>query len=342
MIKIDRAIQRILLFVLTMVFVWACSRNIPSTPPQAVQPAANCQQIEHDAGVAKVCGQPQTIAVLSPYLLDMLLSLDQQPAAYADAYLNQRKFDRPVEQIRYLGGKITTQPINLGDRSRPSLEALSLLKPDLILGEQWQNTQGKYELFSKIAPTILLDDQKGGWKQSIQKVAQAIDHPEKVQQILAAREQQITAARNQLASVVAKHPRVLLLSSGNLSAGFYPYGQDRSVYSELLEALGFQVVRLEESLLKNAGDAPPISVEMLPQLETDSLIVLAWDENDEANATGWKRKQQEWNQIPVLKTLPVSQAGRVYFMDSYLTMMRGPIAEQLILEDLLKQFTPSV
>jgi hypothetical protein len=57
--------------------------------------------------------------------------------AYTDAYLNQHKFDRPAEQIGYLGSKITTQPVNLGDRSHSSLEALSLLKPDLILGEQW-------------------------------------------------------------------------------------------------------------------------------------------------------------------------------------------------------------
>ncbi len=55
---------------------------------------------------------------------------------YADAYLTQHKFDRSAEQIRYWGSKITTQPVT-------SLEAFSLLKPDLILGEEWQNTQGK-------------------------------------------------------------------------------------------------------------------------------------------------------------------------------------------------------
>jgi iron complex transport system substrate-binding protein len=339
MMMIARLVRSLLLFTLTVLLILGCSRTIPHMPQQKPLLAA-CRRIEHDAGSTELCNQPHTIAVLSPYLLDILLSLGEQPAAYASTSLIRDKLDRPEDQIPYLGDRVMTQPINLGDRSRPSLEALALLKPDLILGELWQGSQGQYELFSQIAPTILLDDQQGGWQRSLQQVAEAIGRSENLQQVMDAREQRISEARQKLTAVVKMHPRILLLSSGDLASGFYAFGQERSVYSDLLEALGFQIVRLNEALLRTIGTAP-LSLEILPELETDILIVLGWDKNNDLNSHAWQQLQHEWNQIPVLKTMAVSQAARVYFMDAHLTMLRGALAEAQILNDLLQRLAPS-
>lgn len=335
---ISQSVRFLLLFGLTVLLIWGCGKTVSPLSQQV--PPANCPKVEHDAGTTEICRSPQTIAVLSPYLLDILLSLGEQPAGYAGVSLSQHKFDRPADQIPYLGNRVMTQPINLGDRSRPSLEALALLKPDLILGELWQGSQGNYELFSRIAPTILLDDQQGGWQRSLQQVAKAIDRSDAIEEMMATRQQRIIAARQKLSAVVSAHPRVLLLSAGNLASGFYPYGQERSVYSELLEALGFEIVRLDDALVKTIGTAP-LSLETLPQFATDLLIVLGWDQNDDGNLLAWQQLQQEWNQIPVLKALSVTQAGRVYFMDAHPTMLRGPIAEAQILQDLLQRLTPN-
>lgn len=344
MTTISRSVRSLLLFALTILLVWGCSRTLSTTPHlssepiQPIQQVANCQSIEHAAGSTKICHQPQKIAVLSPYLLDVLLSLGKQPAGYAGTSIHQGQFDHPAHQIPYLGNRMTTQPINLGDRTYPSLEALALLKPDLIVGELWQGSQGKYDLFSQIAPTILVDDQQGGWQHSLQLVAKAMGRLDAIQPLMSAREQRLIAARQQLSEIVQANPRVLLLSSGDLASGFYAYGQDRSVYSDLLEALGFQITRLHDSLLKTIGTAP-LSLEMLPQLDTDMLIVLGWNNDPDQNSLDLKRIQQEWNQTQVLKALPISQTGQVYFMDGHLTMLRGPIAEAYILSDLLKQLT---
>jgi ABC-type Fe3+-hydroxamate transport system substrate-binding protein len=88
-------------------------------------------------GETQVCGQPQKIVALSPHLLDLLLSLDHQPAGYAEVFPfhKGKYFDNPSQQIPYLGDRVTSQPINLGNRNEPSLERLIKLKPDLILGE---------------------------------------------------------------------------------------------------------------------------------------------------------------------------------------------------------------
>ncbi|BAS60161.1 periplasmic binding protein (plasmid) [Leptolyngbya boryana NIES-2135] len=344
MTTISRLVRSLLLFALTILLVWGCNRTLSTTPHltsepiQPIQPAANCQSIEHAAGSTKICRQPQKIAVLSPYLLDILLSLGEQPAGYAGTSIGQGQFDHPAHQIPYLGNRIITQPMNLGDRTYPSLEALASLKPDLILGELWQGSQGKYDLFSQIAPTILIDDQQGGWQSNLQLIAKAMGRLDVIQPLMFAREQRMSAARQQLNAIVQANPRILLLSSGDLANGFYAYGQDRSVYSDLLEALGFKMTRLNDSMLEAIG-AAPLSLEMLPQLDTDMLIVLGWDSNPNQNSLAWKRLQQKWNQTRLLKALPVSQAGRVYFMDGHLTMLRGPIAEAYILNDLLKQLT---
>ncbi|MBD2091491.1 ABC transporter substrate-binding protein [Microcoleus sp. FACHB-1515] len=304
--------------------------------PKLEQSAQNCRIIEHDVGQTHLCKPLQSIAALSPHVLDIMLALGVEPDAYADvSVLNQRRFDQPAKQIRYLGSRMTKQPINLGDRHSPALETLAFLKPNLILGEAWQGSQGQYDLLSKIAPTALFEDQPvGGWRRSIEGIAKAIDRQDRVSFILAAQEQRIINARQALSPVVAIHPRMLLLSSGSLAAGFYMFGQEPDLYSTLIEKLGFQLVRVD------SFDAP-ISVERLSKIDTDSIIVISWDEADNANPSAWQRRQQEWNQIPVLNALKVSQAGRVYFMDAHLTTLREPIAEELILQDLLKLLAPS-
>jgi iron complex transport system substrate-binding protein len=326
------------LFTLIVLLAWGCSKET-SQMPRSLQSTPDCQQIEHDAGVTQLCGQPRRIAVLSPYMLDLLLSLGEQPIAYAGVAAGRGRFDRPIEQIPYLGSYVTTQPSNLGDRHRPSLEALALSKPDLILGERWQGVQGQYELLSKIAPTVLVDDEQGGWQRSLKTVAKTLDRS--VSRIMAARQERIAQARRQLAAVIDAHPHVLLLGSGNLASGFYPYGQERNVYSDLLEALGFRIVRLDESSLKNI-DISLLSLEALPQIRTNLLIVIGWDESDAKNRPLNRQDfQQEWNQIPVLRALPVTQAGQVYFMDAYATMVRGSLAEAQILSELLQQLAPN-
>lgn len=46
-----------------------------------------------------------------------------QSAGYSEVDLiNKKVFDHPIEQIPYLGNLVTNQPVNLGDRTNPSLE----------------------------------------------------------------------------------------------------------------------------------------------------------------------------------------------------------------------------
>ena len=44
----------------------------------------DCRTIEHEAGETAVCGEPERIVVLGPYVLEPLLALGVQPIAYGD------------------------------------------------------------------------------------------------------------------------------------------------------------------------------------------------------------------------------------------------------------------
>ncbi|PSB07465.1 iron-siderophore ABC transporter substrate-binding protein [Pleurocapsa sp. CCALA 161] len=316
-----------------VILVVACDRSPDSSTSDRPTSASSesCRLVKHEMGETEVCGQPEQVAALSPHILDSMLALGVQPAAYAESVnLNIQTYDNPTEQIPYLGQWVTTQPIGLGDRKSPSLERLAQLQPDLILGEEWNN-QDEYSLLTQIAPTLLFSDTKNpdepqSWQQDIQGIAKALGKEAQGSELLKAFEEQIAHARKALQPVVQKYPRIFLISS-NLTT--HVYSQPESTTARLLKEIGFEIVQPEGT----KGEAE-ISQEILPQIETDLIIVLSYSDD---SFHDWEDTvRQKWAQNPLLKSMPVSQQGRVYFVDYYLwgSHTRGPLTDKLILESL--------
>ncbi|AFZ29289.1 periplasmic binding protein [Gloeocapsa sp. PCC 7428] len=323
---------------LLVLFVTACSRQ---SPPTVVSVASSeCRLVQHSIGETQVCGQPEKVAALSPHILDSILALGVQPAAYAETVrLNLPRFDNPATQIPHLGNRITTQPVNLGDRQNPSLETLVQLKPDVIIGEHWLH-QDEYHLLSKIAPTLLFDDTKGEnqhWTNDITGIAQALDREAAAKKLLAAFPQQLATAREKLAPVVAAYPRVLVVSTNQL-ASQVSVAPD-STAGELMNAIGFEIV--SPKLPTQPDTWAQISLEVLPTINTDLIFVIGWTEglyNPE------KELKQAWSQHPLLKTMETFQENRVFFVDYQLwgSNIRGPITDELILQQLPELLLPLV
>ncbi|MBE9166690.1 iron-siderophore ABC transporter substrate-binding protein [Pleurocapsales cyanobacterium LEGE 06147] len=295
-------------------------------------PSTDCRVVKHAGGETTICGKPQKVVALEPKLLSMMLALDVQPFAYADTYLlRARQFDNPSQQIPYLGNFVTTQPINLGDRNNPSLEALTLLKPDLILGIKFQENQ----LLSAIAPTVLIDNTEETWQDNIQILAKALHREDNVQQVIDSHKQQLAEVRSKLAPLINTHPRVLnVVCSQSMDYIEISYSGDAV---RLLEEIGFQSVLLQD-VERKPGVRPVVTIETLSQLDADIIIVHTWLDhwNDESTYNvPLEKLQQKWAKNPLLHNSRAWKEGRVYFVDHRVWgVIGGPMADSLILEQL--------
>jgi len=325
----------------------ACQQqaNQTSDPAVIASNPEDCRKIQHELGETEVCGQPERIVVLGPYVLEYLLALDIQPIGYADhVAFHQGEYTNPSQQIPYLGNRITPPLANVGTAFSPSLEMILKLQPDLILGIEGNNTE-QYETLSRIAPTLLLDyfDPAESWR----AIAQATNQTEQVEQLLAQRQHQLALAQKEFAPLVATHPNVLLLSSSELqdvriesSAGYC---------SSLLEELGFQQVS-PPGIEADSIAATPISLETLPQLNDADLIILfgtnftelqQFTGSDHFEDHQLSDLKQAWEENAIAQSLDASKAGRVYFIPAYLCRgLPGPVGTELYLEELKEQLLP--
>ena len=301
---------------------------------------ADCRTIEHEAGETEVCGEPQRIVVLGPYVLEPLLALGVQPVAYGDhVAFHQGEYDKPNEQIPYLGSRITQPIANVGTAHEPSMEAIAQGQPDLIIGTE-ANVQ-RYDILSQVAPTILL--KYGETENNFKAIAIAVDRIQKAEQLLTKTEQKIAAARETFAPVVTENPDILLITSSQLKE-IAPLDSHTSCTS-LPEQLGFKLVPIPgmETLKPNTSP-PPISIETLPKLNNaDSIIVFGYDFGDGKKLNNFDRNQlskikQAWADNAIAQSMDASKAGQVYFIPTYLCAgLPGAIGTELYLKELEQQ-----
>ncbi|MFB2839023.1 ABC transporter substrate-binding protein [Floridanema evergladense] len=329
----------VILTALVIVTIQGIRNNFSANGDRSLSPvsSANCRTIKHEMGETKVCGQPKKIVVFGSPILESLLTLDIQPSGFADYFMfHKGNFDKPSQQIPYLGNRITTQPANLGLLSSPSIEAILKGQPDLILGTQYNASQ--YKILSKIAPTLLLDWNNA--EKNLKTIAEAIGSSKKAEPLLAETKQQIKTARDSFAPIVAKSPKMLLLHSGKLQDIYL--GDDAfGLCSSLIKKLGFQLI-LPPELNKNYPVS--VSIETLSQFnDADSIILLGSNFSKLDNENSFKEHQllnlkQAWEKNAIAQSLKASKNGRVYFIPYYMCAgLPGSIGTKLYLRELKKQ-----
>ena len=344
MSKARHYLRRLILGICALILVVACSNPNSLQGDLPIANSESCRLVEHDGGKTEICGQPKTVVALSPRALDVMLALNIQPTAYAEAAYTDRKildldrFDNPSEQIPHLGDRITTQPVNLGHRNTPSLEALVALKPDLIVAETWQEN----ELLSKIAPMLLINNQYGkeNWSRRLQIVAQAFGKEEQAKEVIARYEQQLIQTRKKLAPVVNAYPRILPV---NPNENLFSIGSYNSDIAVLLEELGFELVLLEDvPRTTDNSFVPPISLEAFTQLNPDIILVTIWGTDNFYNPESAIAKK--WSKTPLLQNMQAVRKGRIHYLNGQLWggSRSGPIAWQIMLDRLPDLLLPFV
>lgn len=309
-----------------LLLLTACN-NPP--PPNTTQ-TKDCESISHALGKTEVCNAPERVVALDPHVLDLLLSLEVTPIGYAQPrYVASGKAGESLENIRYLGKYMSKPPVNIGTRNQPSLEAITQLNPDLIVG---YGVSGQlYPKLSQIAPTVFprqnWEDYQAqySWQRELKLLGELLDQEQKAQQVLKQYQQQLSGAKAKLKPVIEKHPRVLLLAMSGVNK--------MSVFTEetfpgtLLTQLGWELAT-PQGKTPQYGEIP-ISLETLPSLEPDLIIVMASGYNSV------EAIKQQWQKHSLLKSLPVWEENNVYFVDYQLwSRIRGPLAAEQIFTQL--------
>ncbi|MEM8807276.1 MAG: iron-siderophore ABC transporter substrate-binding protein [Cyanobacteria bacterium P01_G01_bin.38] len=306
----------------------------------------DCRTVQHEMGETEICGQPQQIVAIGPVALETSLALDIQPVGFADHFpIHKGNYDKPSQQIPYVGDLITSPISNVGLSNSPSPEAILKLQPELILAERLD--PGQYNTLSEIAPTLPLELAES--EANLVAVARAVGLTEQAKQTLNETEQNIASARRDFEPFVKNNPKVLLLSAFDLQTMFLgnsAHGTCRSI----VEEIGFQLVALPGFDNSDADLQVPISLEALPELnEADLVIMLGANFNPPEQPKDIESFEdyqladikKSWQENAIAQSLNASQAGRVYFIPAYVCLgLPGPIGTELYLEELKQQLLP--
>jgi len=324
----------IIIVFLAALALSGCGGNAPqngaANPEKIASDSSECQVVKHALGETEICEQPQRVVALDPHTLDLLLSLDLQPIGYAETrYVASENLGGSIKQVPYLGKYLESSLTHVGTRQQPSLETILRLNPDLIL-KNYGADQSLYTRLSQIAPTLLFRDGSNNyqWQQGIRTIAQVTNREQRAQQVIKQHNQRIARARSELKSLT-RGSEILLLAMSGLDRIEVFTGE--TFAGDLLRNLGFKLVT-PEGIQANSREIP-ISLETLPQLHADRMIVMA------SGNSRVKQIEKVWQQNPILRSQPAFQAGQVYFVDYQLwSRIRGPIATKLIIKQIRSLF----
>uniref|UniRef100_UPI000B1887D0 ABC transporter substrate-binding protein n=1 Tax=Vibrio harveyi TaxID=669 RepID=UPI000B1887D0 len=109
--------------------------------------SAKTRVVQDEQGTFKLESTPKRVVVLEFSFVDALAAVGVSPVGVAD----DNDASRVITAVRDL-----VQPWqSVGMRSQPSLEAIAVLKPDLIIADA-ERHRTIYQDLSRIAPTLLL------------------------------------------------------------------------------------------------------------------------------------------------------------------------------------------
>lgn len=321
------------IYAVGLVFLLTACQTSP-TPKATKTDNKDCESISHALGKTEVCDPPERVVALDSHVLDLLLALEVSPIGYAQPrYVASGNAGQSLDNIRYLGKYLTEPPVNIGTREQPSLETITQLNPDLIVGH---GVSGQlHPKLSQIAPTVFPRQNweayqtQYSWQRELTLLGQLLNQEQKAQQVIKQHQQRLTQTKEQLKPIRQKHPRVLLLAMSGLNQMSVFTGE--TFPGTLLTQLGWELV-LPKGKTPQYGEIP-IGLETLPNLKPDLIIVMA------SGYTAVEAMEQQWQDHPLLQSLPAWKANNVYFVDYQLwSRIRGPLAAEQIFTQLQQQF----
>lgn len=274
---------------------------------QVISSSDTTRLVQHAAGETEIPAAPQRIVTLHNVFAEALTAMGLSPVGSVD-----RPSGMPSQLLDALA-----DTASVGNHSEPDFELVLGLEPDLILAQHSQQGDN-YARLTAIAPTLLLDEPEGEWRDWYHGLGEALGQVAAADAAVAAYDEKAAAARAALAEQRAGETVLLLRVR---EKDMRVYGGARRSGPVLYTDLGLTphaLVALDE-------DHTEISFENLPELTADHIFIMVEDED----------KMTTIEQSELWQRLPAVQAGHVYKVNiEPWNQSVGPISFSVIVDDV--------
>ena len=302
------------LVTLSFLIIAACTSQGPSEQ----SPTAACRLIQHAAGESCVPQSPERVVTLTLPALANLIALDIEPIGTAtyDAFSGiniQPYVQDKVEGIEWVGTD-----------DQPSLEKLTQLNPDIILGLKKLH-QPIYPQLTQIAPTVLFEVSDGSdWKQLTLDVAAVFDQTSQAEQLLQDYSRRVNQLKEELGEQGLQQEISIAYALGN---DIYSDAKN-SFPGSILDDVGLRRPPAQDHVSSNNGRFV-FSQERLDSIDGDILFV-------PKSGNDLDQDQEALMQKPLWQTLNVVQQERVYRVNLWNWTGLDILAAHEVLDDLFK------
>lgn len=257
-----------LMLVAMMVFLAACggASNGSNANGSENQGAANAGQtnnageatnaadenatrkIKHALGETEVTGSAKKVVVLEWTYAEDLLALGVQPAGVAD-------IENYNVWYGYLDKKLEAGAVDLGTRQEPSIETITSLDPDLIIGVKFRH-EAIYDQLQAIAPTLLFNpypeegqgDQYAEMEETFRAIADAVGKKDVAEQVLTDLQSAYEESKGKLAAAGKENHEVVLTQAWSADGvATFRLFTDNSMAMAILGKIGLKNAHKDET-----------------------------------------------------------------------------------------------
>ncbi|AYA42570.1 ABC transporter substrate-binding protein [Xenorhabdus nematophila] len=276
----------------------------------ASQSFATTVQDEH--GTFTLNKTPQRIVVLELSFADALAAVDISPVGIAD----DNDPNRILADVR----THLKSWQSVGTRAQPSLEAISALKPDLIIADSSRHA-GIYTTLQEIAPVLLLKSRNETYKENLQSAAIIGEVVGKIAEMQA----RLKLHSERMAKWASLLPEGTSVAFGTSREQQFNLHTSGTYTGEVLTTLGLKVPA-------PAGQTsmPSINLEQLLSINPSWLLVAHYRQESIV---------KRWQQDTLWQILTAAQKQQVAAVNSNAwARMRGIFAAERIASDTVKIF----
>lgn len=258
--------------------------------------------------------------VIASYLEDNLVALGVTPVAQWSIHDGAGVQD-------YLQSYLKDVPVIPHDLP---FEVVTSFAPDLLIMNAADAVEGsKYEQYTKIAPTYVVDvENNGDWRDRLENVGRGVGKMDEAKQVLEAYEKKAEESKKMIQDAIGTESAAAIWLVNN---NFFIVAENVSSGAVLYGDLGLTTPNVVKEISSTAtGNWSAISLERLAELDADHIFLVNSDKGNGA----------EMLKDPVWKNIPAVKDGHIYeFGADTSWLYSGPIANTQIIDDVVESVT---